>query len=156
MNGKLNLTAIKRMLSGKVDHLNTFLTTDAEFTVSEIRDMMNALTDDMVAAANRNPLSVAVDLLKDGAYDESSGNFEAGAWWAIHKIHSIKLIRQLTGSGLKEAKDAFEQSLPVYFKAQAEKALRGLEAANRVAGYRNALYVSASVHHNAIDRDDSF
>ncbi len=144
MNGKLGIHSIKRTLSAKVDHLNTFLTGDAEFTVSEIRDMMAALTEDMVKAANSNPNREARMILANG--DDN----QTGDYYLTHKIQAIKTIRERSGCGLKEAKDAYEQEIPPFLKDRAERALRDLATANKVAGFRYAAIITADDHSEAV------
>lgn len=147
MNGKLTVQGIKRSLTAKVEHLQYFYDPNTEFTIAEITDLLALMRDEMVETASTSPNREACKLFKDGA-DGHDGDY-----YLTHKIYAVKAVREAAHCGLKEAKDAVEQEIPGFLKEKAERTLKELAVANRVAGHQYAAYLNTSDHHHVLSND---
>lgn len=67
-----------------------------------------------------------------------------GAYFLTHKIAAIKELRQRTGCGLKEAKDAVEQVHPQAIREHIIKMVTELSNANGRAGFAYTAYLKPS------------
>lgn len=109
MNGYLRAHAVAKMLNDKAAGFQV-MSYDDDFSVAELRDMMSSLEAEMVRLANVDLKAVALEVVRELGTNQ--------------KIQSIKAVRDRTGAGLEEAKDAVEAIIPQVIAEQVKKLLR--------------------------------
>ena len=117
---------------------DTFLTALDSMTVMELNDLVKAIEEKFGVSAAAMAAPAAGGAAAGGAAAEEKTDFDlvltdAGA----HKVGVIKVVREITGLGLKEAKDlvdgapkTIKEAMP---KADAEAAKKKLEEAGAKA-----------------------
>ena len=85
-----------------------------EMTILEVKDLVDAMKEEFGV----DPSAVAVAVVEEGPSSVDVVLASAGA----NKIALIKLVREITGLGLKEAKDIADNGGVVKEKASADEA----------------------------------
>jgi len=105
----------------------------AEMTVMELNDLRKAFEEKFDVSAVAAPVAVAAGGTAGGDAAAEKSDFDVVIVSVTSKIPVIKIVRELTGLGLKEAKDLVEDgSKPVKEglpKEEAEKVKKQLEDA---------------------------
>ena len=109
----------------------------AEMTVLELNDLRKAFEDKFdVTAASAAPVAVMAGPAAGAPAAEEQTEFSVFLKEVTNKINVIKVVREITGLGLKEAKDLVEDtSKPIkenISKADAEALKKQLEEAGSV------------------------
>lgn len=134
MSGKISARQLESLLAEAANEL--YAKVHEPVAVTFDKREVAAILDEIARKAYRiidaDPTKVARRLLTEGG--PCNGKHELASWFAANKIQAIKQIREESGSGLKEAKDAYERTLPYALREEAIKALKRLAEANRVAG----------------------
>lgn len=127
----------------------------AEFDAAGAAETFNVITmaarigqavDALRLAAIADIDEVAVEIVAADAL--ASNPLNSGTW---HRVQNIKDVRERTGSGLLEAKQAVERAYPVVARNIAVMALTALEAENDKVGYGLHERVNATDHRFTLD-----
>jgi ribosomal protein L7/L12 len=137
MNGYLNRNATRFALYSVADEIQAGPAGDVH-----IEDVAAKLVDFL--AEQRRKANMSLEVAATEAVAELGTE---------RKIQAIKQVRELTGAGLKEAKDAVEVATVIALRDQAEAALKALAQANeRVTyGQRRTVWVHAENVTGAVD-----
>lgn len=111
MNGYITGSVFSGRLTQLAAHVQVGTWTEEGITAE-----LNDIRDELVKAVNRT---------MESAVEEALTEFKPN-----QKIQLIKRVRELTGSGLKEAKDAVEDALPKILVKEIEDLYRELAQAN--------------------------
>lgn len=147
MNGQINVNALRSIIESTVADM---VEGTHEVDVTKISDTLTNLSRRLNSVAWADISSVAIDVVTRDAME--SGPLDASHW---HTIKNIKEVRTLTGSGLKEAKDAVQWAMPVVLRNIAATALDNLANENTKHGYAVQEHVSAVRHIAALTDIDS-
>lgn len=114
----------------------------------DIRTVLSDITHDLVCRVTLDIDAAAFQVVEQdykATLDEFPGNFVPLS--ALHTIANIKRVRELTGTGLKEARDAVRIAVAKVYRNLADNALRHLAMANTDnPSYATRSYVDAVEH----------
>ncbi len=145
MNGKLNLAFVTHRAGTELTARLNQLIVDRDGNVAGVNvvDIIKGYAAELEQRANANLDTVAYDVVAADA-ENVQGIGE------LHKIQNIKTVRELTGVGLREAKEAVERAVPRVFKDRAVNALDMLAAANKTAHWSHGAYINPDNHSYAL------
>ena len=125
--------------------IRTHLPNDLTFTVNGIKDFIVGVQDLLIESATVDIKTVAQNIVR--ADVESTTNHTLADF---HKIACIKALRDKTGMGLRECKDAVNAAYVVVMQERAEQALYNLSYANDSVMFPNMRYISAVDHRSVL------